>query len=222
MRGSIAGARRTCGEVPCRPPHRRFAERLAGHDRLARDDPGRDRDRARDQDLGREPVPDPLELDGADAALCAPDLGCEAHFSDRVLACRFCFRFWGPKRGQIIVFHTPPLAKVKCGAGGTFVKRLIGLPGEGYRRGRQGLPLDHPARQQDRARVEGAVRPTPAAGRGHRELQASLGRPRRAVLLHGRQPRESCDSRAWGGVPRKNLIGKVIATYWPPNRISIR
>ena len=26
----------------------------------------------------------------------------------------------------------------------------------------------------------------------------------------------------WGTVPRKNLIGKVFATYWPPSRITIR
>jgi len=32
---------------------------------------------------------------------------------------------------------------------------------------------------------------------------------------------ESCDSRRWGSVPRKNLIGKVFATYWPPNRIAL-
>jgi hypothetical protein len=25
----------------------------------------------------------------------------------------------------------------------------------------------------------------------------------------------------WGTVPRDNLIGKVFATYWPPNRISL-
>ena len=32
---------------------------------------------------------------------CAqPDPGCEASFSDRVLACRFCYRFWSPKRGD--------------------------------------------------------------------------------------------------------------------------
>jgi len=80
--------------------------------------------------VGREPVPDPVELDGADAALCSPGSECEARFSDRVLACRFCYRFWNPKRGEIVVFHTPPLAEVRCGAGGTFVKRLIGLPGE--------------------------------------------------------------------------------------------
>ena len=33
---------------------------------------------------------------------------------------------------------------------------------------------------------------------------------------------QSCDSRVWGTVPRENLIGKVFATYWPPNRISFR
>ena len=32
----------------------------------------------------------------------------------------------------------------------------------------------------------------------------------------------SCDSREWGSVPKQNLIGKVFATYWPPDRISIR
>src|SRR5213076_2920283 len=62
---------------------------------------------------------------------CArPAPGCEARFSDRVLANRFIYRFRDPKRGEIIVFKTPPEAKERCGAGGTFVKRLIGLPGE--------------------------------------------------------------------------------------------
>ena len=42
---------------------------------------------------------------------CArPGSDCEARFSDRVLACRFCYRFWSPKRGDIVVFNTPPLA----------------------------------------------------------------------------------------------------------------
>ena len=62
---------------------------------------------------------------------CAqPAVGCEARFSDRVLANRFLYRLRDPRRGEIIVFKTPPAAQVKCGAGGTFVKRLIGLPGE--------------------------------------------------------------------------------------------
>ena len=62
---------------------------------------------------------------------CArPGSGCEARFSDRVLANRFIYHFRKPHRGDIIVFKTPPEAQVRCGAGGTFVKRLIGLPGE--------------------------------------------------------------------------------------------
>jgi signal peptidase I len=31
---------------------------------------------------------------------------------------------------------------------------------------------------------------------------------------------QSCDSRDWGPVPRKELIGPIFMTYWPPSRIS--
>jgi signal peptidase I len=33
---------------------------------------------------------------------------------------------------------------------------------------------------------------------------------------------ESCDSRAWGGVTRSELIGTVFFVYWPPDRIGFR
>src|SRR5512141_2623739 len=64
---------------------------------------------------------------------CArPATGCEAHFSDRVLANRFIYHFRDPRRGEIIVFR-PPGDKPVCGtaqAREVFVKRLIGLPGD--------------------------------------------------------------------------------------------
>ena len=46
--------------------------------------------------------------------------------------------------------------------------------------------------------------------------------PPNHYVMMGDNRTMSCDSRAWGPVPRKNLIGKVFAVYWPPNRISIR
>ena len=112
---------------PGRPAHASAAARLADHDRLGRHDRRCDRDRARDQGLGRQPLPDPV-LSMEPTLHCArAGEGCVARFSDRVLANRFIYRFRDPARGEIIVFETPPAARPRCGAGGTFVKRLIGL-----------------------------------------------------------------------------------------------
>src|SRR5436309_7758055 len=62
---------------------------------------------------------------------CArPGAWCEARFSDRVLVNRLAYRFGSPKRGQIVVFKAPAEAQARCGEGGTYVKRLIGLPGD--------------------------------------------------------------------------------------------
>jgi signal peptidase I len=46
--------------------------------------------------------------------------------------------------------------------------------------------------------------------------------PEASYFMMGDNRSQSCDSREWGSVPRDNLIGKVFATYWPPNRISFR
>jgi signal peptidase I len=45
--------------------------------------------------------------------------------------------------------------------------------------------------------------------------------PAGMYLMEGDNRAHSCDSRVWGLVPRKNIIGKVFLTYWPLNRIGI-
>jgi signal peptidase I len=151
---------------------------------------------------------------------CAkPAQGCEANTSDRVLANRFIYHFRDPRRGEIVVFKTPPLAEQECGSKGTFVKRLIGLPGEVWEERNgfvyiNGNKLNEPYIKPDR--------------RDHQTLGLSDIPPRHTYtripkdyyLMMGDNRNSSCDSRRWGLVPRKNLIGEVFATYWPPSRIS--
>jgi signal peptidase I len=146
---------------------------------------------------------------------CArPADGCRAQFSDRVIANRLAYRFGGPKRGQVVVFHVPARAEQACGTegGSTFVKRLIGLPGEvvSERAGRvyvDGRRLDEPyvppGRRDDATRTWPRVPPS-------------------SYFMMGDNRNDSCDSRAWGPVPRGNLIGPVLAVYWPPDRLSLR
>jgi signal peptidase I len=143
---------------------------------------------------------------------CArPGPGCEARFSDRVLADRLIYHFRDPHRGEIVVFNTPQAAKQRCGAGGVFVKRIIGLPGDVWseRAGFvyiNGKRLNEPYIKSDR--------------RDHETKAPIKIRPDRYFMM-GDNRAASCDSRVWGTVPRKLLIGEVFFTYWPPNRISI-
>ena len=148
---------------------------------------------------------------------CAqPEDGCEARFSDRVLANRFVYHLRSPRRGDIVVFNVPKKAKQECGADGVFVKRLIGLPGETIqlrlRKGDgyvyiNGKELKEPYIQKSRRAA--------TSGFGPKKI------PQGHYFMMGDNRAQSCDSRAWGTVPRANIIGKVFATYWPPTRIRL-
>ena len=151
---------------------------------------------------------------------CArPAMGCEAATSDRVLANRFIYHFRNPKRGEIVVFNTPKLALQECGSQGTFVKRLIGLPGEVWEE-RDGYVYIN-GKKLNEPYVKASRRDTQTLGLMDIPPRHTYTRiPKNFYLMMGDNRSSSCDSRRWGLVPRKNLIGKVFATYWPPGRVS--
>ena len=45
--------------------------------------------------------------------------------------------------------------------------------------------------------------------------------PHGYYFMMGDNRGESADSREWGPIPKKWMIGKAFATYWPPRRIGI-
>ena len=136
---------------------------------------------------------------------------CLASVSDRVIVNRLAYRFGQPKRGQIVVFTAPARAS-ECGegdGGSTFVKRLIGLPGETV------------AERDGYVAIDGRTLREPYLNPRFRDDQSGTWHvPSAHYFFLGDNRAHSCDSRVWGSVPRSSLIGPVVMTYWPPNRIA--
>ena len=106
-------------------------------------------------------------------------------------------------RGDIVVFKTPPLARQRCGSGGTFVKRVIGLPGDRVELRYEGLSYVYiNGKKLDEPYIEPIRRDT-------RETQ-TYNVPAEEYFMMGDNRRVSCDSREWGTVPAGSVIGEVV------------
>lgn len=144
---------------------------------------------------------------------CAkPGEGCTGSLNDRVIVAKIVYRFRDPHRFEIAVFHAPPAAKARCDEGGTFLKRVIGLPG------------DQVSEKNGFFSVNGKKLNEPYISSYQRDSVTHTwprdGKDRYFVMGDNRLA--SCDSRTWGTVPRSAFIGPVVATYWPPTRWTIR
>ena len=139
-----------------------------------------------------------------------PADGCRARVSDRVIANRFVYRFHAPERGDIIVFNAPAKVESTCNAGGTYVKRIIGLPGEKV------------SMRSGHVFIDGVRLSEPYLAAGYRGSESG-GWPRtrqEGYFVLGDNRTRSCDSRRWGTVPRQSIIGRVDVRYWPPSRVG--
>jgi signal peptidase I len=154
---------------------------------------------------------------------CArPGFGCRASTSDRVLVNRLAYDFGSPQRGQIVVFKAPRGASA-CGpgdAGTTFVKRLIGLPGETVREDERGFIWVRRLGASGWTKLTEPYLSRTARLADRKYYGRSWRVPEGRYFMLGDNRPDSCDSRQWGSVPRRNLIGPVIFTYWPPGRLS--
>jgi signal peptidase I len=142
---------------------------------------------------------------------CArPGSECLATQSDRVVVVKYVLG--SPARGDLVAFHTPPLAESRCGSGGTFLKRVIGLPGDTW------------AERDGIVTIDGSPLREPYVEADRRDTRTMAGEriPPHHYFLMGDNRQASCDSRVWGTVARSAIIGKVVATYWPPGRAKIR
>jgi signal peptidase I len=161
----------------------------------------------------------------------SPSMVPTLEIGQRVLANRLTSH---PNLGDVVVFHPPagadPASPV-CGnpnqgsghpqacdaptpqqSSQTFIKRVVGLPGD-----RISIINGHVIRNGVREKdpyIE------PCGSDGSCNFPKTITVPPGDYFMMGDNRGESDDSRFWGPVPDKWLIGVAFFTYWPPDRIG--
>jgi signal peptidase I len=153
------------------------------------------------------------------------------HVSQRVLANRLDT---APGVGDVVVFHPPHGADLGNGVCGsnveganfqgacdvptaaessqTFIKRVVGGPGD-----RISIVGGHVIRNGVREKdpyIE------PCGGAPTCTFRKTIVIPPGHYFMMGDNRGQSDDSRFWGPVPEKWIIGVAFFTYWPPDRIG--
>ena len=129
---------------------------------------------------------------------------------DRILVSKLSYRFHSPQRGDVFVFKYPEDPKV------AFIKRLVGKGGEQIeiRNGRVYIN----GKEVENKKIKGRF----YYNKGDNSEPGELYQiPENTYFALGDNSANSRDSRYWGVVPKKNLIGKAVFIYWPPNRIRL-
>ncbi|MFA6217077.1 MAG: signal peptidase I [Candidatus Omnitrophota bacterium] len=115
-----------------------------------------------------------------------------------------------PQRGDVIVFIYPENPKKD------FIKRLIATEGESIE------IKDGTIYINDRPLLDPVFSKKYYYNRGdYGQEGQKIVVPKNCYYVLGDNSQSSQDSRYWGFVPEKNVIGKAFIIYWPLNRIRL-
>jgi len=115
-----------------------------------------------------------------------------------------------PQRGDVIVFIYPDSPKKD------FIKRLAGLPGETLEIKNGTVFIN------DKPLLDSLFNQRYYYNRGEFGQEGKkIKIPEDNFFVLGDNSASSQDSRYWGFVPRKNILGKALVIYWPLQRIRI-
>jgi signal peptidase I len=139
-----------------------------------------------------------------------------------------------PGIGDIVVFHPPagadpadPICGNRAQGAGhqqacdqptsqkssqTFIKRVVGEPGD-HLKIINGHVIRNGVREKDSYIA-------PCGPQGDCTFPKAITVPPGEYYMMGDNRGESDDSRFWGPVPQKWIIGEAFFTYWPPDRIG--
>jgi signal peptidase I len=146
---------------------------------------------------------------------------------DQVFVDKFSYNFVKPHRGDVFVFRTTGIpTDLFCGthtdpeAGAPFyIKRLVGVPNDTLRIQPPKLYVNgQVAAGFGFNRVMSATNGYRGYGPGREHLADPMKTfqvPEHTYFAMGDNSYNSCDSRYWGPVPEKNIVGRGLFVYWP-------
>lgn len=125
------------------------------------------------------------------------------HDQELILVDKWSYHFHTPNRGDIVVFKAPPQPDQD------YIKRIIGLPGDIITINK-GVPTVNGITLK-----EFYVDPQFMGATSEDRTIVNVIVPSGYYFVMGDDRRYSSDSRYWGCLPRKNIIGRATLVYWP-------
>ncbi|GAC1324710.1 MAG: signal peptidase I [Thermoleophilaceae bacterium] len=149
----------------------------------------------------------------------------------RVLVDRVSGHWSDPKRGDVVVFKPPKGAdQNSCGvqqpsgeacptptparSSANFIKRVVAIGGDRIK------IINNRVWLNGRLQSEPFINPHTPCGDPLCNLPREITVPTGSFFMMGDNRGQSADSREWGPVPRRWLIGRAFFTYWPLGRIG--
>ena len=132
------------------------------------------------------------------------------HDGDYILTEKVTYKFKEPQKGDVIVLKNPREESQD------FIKRVIAIQGDSVQ------IINGQFIVNDQRVIESYITPETSTRGGNflREGEIiSIGQDQYFVVGDNRN--HSSDSREWGTVTKKLIIGKVFLRYWPPQDIGI-
>lgn len=140
----------------------------------------------------------------------------ESSFVDNeyLLAEKMSYIFSQPKRGDVVVFRYPNNPSV------SYIKRIIGLPGETIKISDKKVVIENLQYPEGKTLEEQYLDQNTITITNESNFSITLGTDEYFVLGDNRE--HSSDSREWGKLPRKNIIGRAWLTVIPLDRFGIQ
>lgn len=132
------------------------------------------------------------------------------HNGEYILTDKISYRIHPPKRGDVVVFHSPQDERVD------FIKRILGVPGDTIKVQSGYVYLNGIKLEEEYINEPGQV----LGGRFLRE-NVEVEVPPGQYLAMGDNRNHSSDSREWGFVSTSGIVGRAFFRYWPISEFGV-